>query len=492
MRYKIKWFIRYDRYTSVSAHLISGSLRALVVSLLFLCGCQSYHPLPLDSTAVENALKVPTEQALCVDANSLRHPVIPSVALKFSDGLSPDEAAVLAVLVNPSLRAQRDKRKIAAAQLIEAGLLPNPQFDFSLETPTGGNKEGEINAYGLGLNWDVTALLTRSTQMGAAEKEKASIDLDIAWQEWQIAEAAKTAVYDLFSLQNQLALAIQSDRTFKENLSTVQKAFDAELMTELDLSAAQTASRQAHAGVLELRKQVSDQNLTVKQILGLNVDADLTLQKDMKFPLLGKIPTAAVLLTDLEKRRLDLAALRLGYESQQDRLRAAILNQFPRVNVGLIQARDTGNVVTTGFGVTIDLPVFNRNQGQIAIERATRQQLFDEYVDRVFETRTTVAKLSSHIPVIIDQIKTVQAIIASSKKLVETYRMAVDEGQADVLSYYTAWNDLNDKQIEMIKLKQELVDARIALELETGRYNLDDAETPTVIPDSEEKKEVVK
>ena len=59
-------------------------------------------------------------------------------------------------------------------------------------------------------------------------------------------------------------------------------------------------------------------------------------------------------------------------------MRAAVLAQFPRVNIGFSQLRDTTNVVTSGFGVTIDLPVFDRNQGHIAIERATRKQLFDE------------------------------------------------------------------------------------------------------------------
>ena len=216
----------------------------------------------------------------------------------------------------------------------------------------------------------------------------------------------------------------------------------------------------------------------------------MTLQKDIELPVSMEIPTTDKLLNELEKRRLDLVALKLGYESQQDSLRAAVLNQFPRINIGFNKARDTGNVVTTGFGITIDLPVFNRNQGQIAIERATRQQLFDEYVDRVFEARTIITKLSANIPVIIDQIGTAQAIVVSGKKLVETYRNAVEKGQVDVLSYYTAWNDLTQRQIEIIKLKQQLIDTRIALELATGLYSLNDNKVPRSNSIGAENKEV--
>ncbi len=36
------------------------------------------------------------------------------------------------------------------------------------------------------------------------------------------------------------------------------------------------------------------------------------------------------------------------------------------------------------------------------------------------------------------------------QQLVDTYRQAVAQGQADVLSYYTAWNDLTAKRLEVL------------------------------------------
>jgi outer membrane protein TolC len=219
--------------------------------------------MPLDNTAVENALIVPAEQILRVKAQSLSHPIIPPVKLDFGDGLSPDEASVLAVLINPSLKAVRDKRGIAAGELLQAGLLPNPQLSLVSERVTGGNTEDTVSAYSRGLTWDVMELISHSTQVSAAKKNRDSVYLDVAWQEWQIAEAAKFAVYDLFSLRSQLDLAMDSDRRLKENLDVVQKALQDGLVTELDVSAAETTSHQAHSTVLELQRQVSEQKLTL-------------------------------------------------------------------------------------------------------------------------------------------------------------------------------------------------------------------------------------
>jgi len=46
-------------------------------------------------------------------------------------GIGPDEAAAIALYSNPALRAIRDRRGLAAAQLIQAGILPNPVVSYA-------------------------------------------------------------------------------------------------------------------------------------------------------------------------------------------------------------------------------------------------------------------------------------------------------------------------------------------------------------------------
>ena len=137
-------------------------------------------------------------------------------------------------------------------------------------------------------------------------------------------------------------------------------------------------------------------------------------------------------MNGIEDRRLDLLALKMGYESQDARVRAAILAQFPKINIGFLQARDNSNVVSTGFAVGIDLPFFDRNQGQIAIQRATRKQLFDEYVDRLFEARSNVATILANMASIKEQIGATENALPTLKDVVEKYRRALLEGMADV------------------------------------------------------------
>jgi outer membrane protein TolC len=60
--------------------------------------------------------------------------------------------------------------------------------------------------------------------------------------------------------------------------------------------------------------------------------------------------------------------------------------------------------------------------------------------------------------------------IPQQQKLVESYRQGVNLGQADVLSYYQAWNQQINSRIQLLSLNRSLVENRIALELATGQY----------------------
>src|SRR5262252_4989016 len=94
--------------------------------------------MPLDQAAVTASLAEPSMEAIQVQAKEIQHPVLKPIEFDIRNGLSPDEAAILAVIANPKLRAIRDQRKLAAAQLFQAAILPNPQFSYALGVPTGG------------------------------------------------------------------------------------------------------------------------------------------------------------------------------------------------------------------------------------------------------------------------------------------------------------------------------------------------------------------
>ncbi len=446
-------------------------LASLALAAYALGGCAIYRRAPLDHEAVAHALRPSSLGELQIQANEIKHPLLAPIEFTPHAGLTPDQAAMLAVLLNPSLRGTRDRRGVAAAEVFQAGILPNPQVSGSVDFVTGGTLTPDlVTGYGVGASWDLQALIQLGTRRAAARANLQAVDLDVAWTEWQIAQGAKLAVYRVIADEEQLTRAQQVDARLQENLDVVRRATAAHEQTAINLGAVEAASQEAHTTLLGLEQDLAHQRLAMKKAIGFPPDAEVRLRAGISLPSHVSTPSYASLTSNLEDRRLDLLALQKGYESEEAKLRSAILAQFPRISLGLNRASDTSNVHTIGPALTIDLPVFDRGQGTIAFERATRQQLRDEYFNRIFEARSDVAMALSDIHALEKQIAALAMAIPILQRLVDDFRVASAQGNISTFDYYVAENNLNQKAIQIIKLKQQLIETRIALELAAGRY----------------------
>src|SRR5262249_54489748 len=111
-------------------------------------GCSSYQPMPATNEAIAAANQPLSIDELSRAAAELRHPLLPPVTIGQDGSLTPQGAAVVAVLQNPALRAARSRRGVAAAQVLQAGILPNPQLSASMDFPVAGETDGTVNAFG--------------------------------------------------------------------------------------------------------------------------------------------------------------------------------------------------------------------------------------------------------------------------------------------------------------------------------------------------------
>ena len=437
---------------------------------MFLIVCSAIIGWATCLALAEQPLESGTAHLLRIPASRFDSAAPDPVVVNPRVGVGPDEAAAIALYSNPALRAIRDRRGLAAAQLIQAGILPNPLVSYARDFVTGGNTVGTVTAYNFTAAWELTALIPFLPKQTAARKNFRSVDLDVAWQEWQVAVNARVAVYRVLSLDAQVARAREATEGLQQSTDAVRKATEAHEKTVLDLAAVEASSLDSRATMLALEQDFAHQRLGLNKILGVEPETKVALREGLNLPTHLDPPDERDLLVNIESHRLDLLGLHKGYESQDATVRAAILTQFPKMSVAFVRASDTTNVHTDGFNVTVDVPIFDRNQGVIASERATRQRLLDEYNQRVFEARSDIAVAIADIRALDRQVAAGQEALPVLERLVDSAQKAREQGNADVLSYYTARNNLLQKRIQLIKLQEQLLEANTALEIASGRY----------------------
>ena len=438
---------------------------SILLSSVLLAGCASYRTEPLS-----NETSLLDTNAVQVAANSFLHSLLPSVEFNLSDGLSADEVAIWAVLGNPRLQVVRDRRGVAQSQVLQAGLLPNPSLSAGFEVPTGGNSGGKVTGYGLGLDWKVSALISRNARQDAATAHSDAVDLEVAWQEWQVAEAARLHFARLGFAEKQLSLSQKQGVAAAQFYCATKRGLELGIYTKPELSVAEIAMQTAREAELDALSAIKQERLALNRVLGVPPQTEILLNsEDWTFT---KMPSIEGLMDCAMTNRLDLRALQLGYKSQESRVRAAVRSSFPKITLGLTGGHDTDGVKTLGAGIGIELPFFDRNQGEIAAERATRKQLADEYHARLFETRMDLARLLALLSTSEKKLGEVNRKIPLLKRQLAVLRQAQEAGQVNMQTVYFAEIRLFNQMFQQLELEQKQVDLGLALELASGRYNL--------------------
>jgi len=432
--------------------------RLALAALCSVCaGCASYRPEPLD-TAPRMARDVAHIE---VDAARMPLPALRSHRFDPGDGLDIDEVAMLAVANNPRLRLERDRLGVARAQAFAAGLLPDPQLALTRDFPTNGGP-GDTSAFSAGLSYDVNALLTRSARSAAASASARQVNLELLWQEWQVVGRARLLFVRSLEQQRLLDVLHENQKLFAKRYRYVQAAL-AEGNTTLDAAAADLAALQdAGRQINELERQQRRNRVDLNRLLGLAPDAELRLVGGAALPPLDAAQVKAS-LAQLARRRPDLLALEAGYQSQEERFRAAVLAQFPALNVGLTRARDTSNLYTQGLGITLSLPIFDGNRGNVAIERATRRQLHDEFQLRLNDAAAEVTALLGDQKLLAAQLAGVKSALATLEQASASAAAALQAGNLGELAYANVQSGLLAKRVEAVTLEQRILEQRIAI-----------------------------
>jgi outer membrane protein TolC len=411
-------------------------------------GCATYRPAPLP-TAVELSHDVAQLKGAPADARTLDLPTIERLVL----------------LNHPDLRAARAQHDAAQAQMLQAGLLPNPAVNGSIGYLMSG--VGDATAWTAGISEDIRALITLSPRRQAAKAAAAQVDASLLWQEWQTLGKTRLLVVDVVEgerlrdlQQHTLARLDERDRQLRQSIAD----------GNTDLATASpdfVAAADARTAVDDLQRRLLGQRHELAALLGLAPDASIALPATLELPATddARIRVAA---QDIERRRPDLVALQLGYQSQEATLRGAVLAQFPMFSLGYAASQDNSRVRNGGPAVTFDLPIFDRNQGNIAIAKATRQQLRDEYTARLSSAHGDIDALLTEQAQARAQLAALLPALRAAAHDAEQATSAQQQGLIDLRTYVDLLLAAQNQQAAAIALQQTVLEQQVALDTLLG------------------------
>lgn len=418
--------------------------RLLLLGLMSLGGCAHYAPLPLPR-APSLATALPMQQV--------------------KGPLTLSDVAALVVDRNPDLIAARTKRGLAQAQLSAAGILPNPSLAGAFLPLISG--AGTVPAWNVGITQDIKSLIVYRPKLRAARNAAAQVDADLLWQEWQTVGQARQLAADIILGERSLILLRQAAALLAHRNAVMQGALAARDVTLVTAAPSITAYQNARANLLTAEQNQLVLRHKLNALLGLTPEVMIPLADRLDVPAVDPV-TIGPALAGLPQRRPDLVALRFGYAQADENLRVQILSQFPDLVFGGTVSSDSSKVINAGPQGTIGLPIFDRNQGNVAIARATRAQLHAEYVARLAAVTGEVGAMLREREALARQLDIVRRDLPWAKLAADRAAQAFGRSALDERSYVDLVTTYYSKEQERMTLETALADRDIAIDTLIG------------------------
>lgn len=287
---------------------------------------------------------------------------------KLVENLTLDQALDMAENMQPQIAEAKAMVEAAEGRARQAGAFPNPEAILGAQQlPLSGNQPNEKEyVAGVGQTLPLSGRLGKARQAELLDREVRARGLEVKRREIRkrVHNAFATALYQEKAWQAQseihqnAAKAVAATRARVEAGDTVR---DDLARVEMELARAKVEMQRAESlrgqALVGLASAIGDATLTVKSLAGA-MDATF------------EIPTLESMVANLAAQP-ESALADADIRARVARVDLAKAERIPDVKVELLYQRlEASSANTFDVGLSIPLPLFNRNQGKLREARA--------------------------------------------------------------------------------------------------------------------------
>ena len=375
--------------------------------------------------------------------------------------LTLDVAIQTALTLNPELKAIREKINVTQAQLDGIALLGNPE----IETEVAGGIPGD-QTYELAKSFELAGQRGHRRRIARTNIEKQNAE--IAEASRLLTKSVKIAFYNLILIQEKLKLGKEVVQLGEQVVEIAQFQFEAgEIsVTQLNLAKIQLQSGLRAMSALESQQQLTE--LELNNLMGTPLERVLVAVGQLKSqPREFKLDT---LTATALANRADLKSLKLDTELIKSELKLARTATLPDLNIATFVEREDGESVFGGK-LAIELPLFDRNLGEVNATKAQQQ--------------VNVAEISSQERAIVREVMGAVLSLKAAQKALGFYEGELLNLLDENLELTRTAYQLGEAELlEVILTQNEFIDTRFAYldALATHRKALVELEAVVGVP----------
>lgn len=325
--------------------------------------------------------------------------------------------ALVAVFERPDLRIAVADQAVAQGGLTVATALPNPVLGLSPTYDTAAGLPSPIKI-GPVVDFVIGSFGARGADAAAARAGIDAARAAIATASWQERARVRDALLAVWQARRTAVIAAAAARNAADQREVLEQRFSAGMIAAPALDLARIGAQQAAFATIEAARRTRLALAGLATAIGMPAAALRGVTLDVAVfdqpPAVGDVATLTrAALVDRPAVRVALAR----YRQAQDRLRAAIDRQYPGFTIGPGYHYDEGNNKFI-LALSVPLPIFNQNQGPIAIARAQRRRAAAQFDAAQLRVLGMIDRAQA------DQNGSTDALIAARRSLASTRHAA--------------------------------------------------------------------
>ena len=408
----------------------------LTYALLLLAGCASYTAKPIDPGAQQTAL-----ESRRLDAPAVRQFV------ERASGQAPtvwppkvwdlDMLTLAAFNFHPDLDRAQAQRLAAEAATITAGARPNPtggvSFQRNMDAPAGQSPWTN----GLTLDIPFETAGKRDIRIEQARYLAQAARLREAEAVWQIRSRVRASLLVAYPTE----ALVRSQRDLQEQIERmIERRFAAGFASQPELTQARLTLNRAALALRENQKQGAENRARLAAAVGVPdaaLDgAEISYQAFEQLLPVSSLPPAEARRQALLTRPDVLAAL-ADYEAAQSALQLEVAKQYPDISLGPGYTWDAGQVKWS-LGLSLVLPLLNRNEGPIVEAKARREEAAAAFLAVQAKAIAEVDEALAGYGYAVQMFETADALLRDQQKTERAVAAAFQAGEVDRLAWMSA------------------------------------------------------
>ncbi|MBN8602590.1 MAG: TolC family protein [Planctomycetes bacterium] len=386
-----------------------------------------------------------------------------------ADGATLEELLTVAFANNPAIKELAATTQIAAGYRTQVGLYANPMVGYQGQQLADAGTDQHllfvqqqiITGNKLELNRAVLNEAVRA-QLQELEAQKLRVATDI-----------KTAYYDSVRIQKQIGAIDQFSGLLKQGVDAAEKRMKAGEGSKIDLLQTQVQLKQLE---LDRRQLSASLSARLREIVALSGVPNMQIQS-----VAGELPEPPT-TQDWNKIEDELVSKSPEYAAAQARIRqarAAVRRQEsqPLPNLGVQFGAGVDNGTNSGMmnvQISAPIPIFNKNQGNIAAAKAEYCRALQEAqrIDNAIRARLAVAsgdysRAAEAVNMYLNE------LLPAAQQTLDLAEAAYRGGEQDFIQLLVTRRTYFDTNLAYIAAKAQLATAQAQIDgyLLTGALN---------------------